>query len=75
MSVKLEFERQFRALSPEVLFEGPYINVPGYSWDNSNDGERFLLIENVEHQSEPITELVVVSNFFDLLREQVPVDN
>jgi hypothetical protein len=75
LSVKLEFEPEFQASSPEVLFEGPYINVGGYSWDISNDGERFLLIENVEHQSEPVTELVIVSNFFDMLREKVPVGN
>ena len=75
LSVNLEFEPEFKHRSPEVLFEGPYANVPGYSWDISNDGERFLLIENVEHQSEPVTELVIVSNFFDMLREKVPVDN
>jgi serine/threonine-protein kinase len=75
LSVDVEFEPEFRASSPEVLFEGPYINLMGYSWDISNDGERFLLIENVEHQSEPVTELVIVSNFFDMLREKVPTDN
>ncbi len=59
--------------SPEVLFEGPYINIPGYSWDISPDGDRFLLVENPA-QNEPLTKLVVITKFFDEIRRRLPVD-
>ena len=59
--------------SPNVLFEGPYINIPGYSWDISPDGDRFLLVENPA-QNEPLTKLVVITNFFDEIQRRLPVD-
>jgi Tol biopolymer transport system component len=72
--VDVETEPSFKAGNPRLLFEGSYINVPGYSWDMSPDGERFLLIENPEH-TKVRTELVVITNFFELLRQKVPVKN
>ena len=59
--------------SPVVLFEGPFINIPGYSWDISPDGDRFLLVENPA-QNEPLTKLVVITNFFDEIQRRLPVD-
>ena len=59
--------------APRVLFEGPFINILGYSWDISPDGDRFLLVENPA-QDKPQTRLVVITNFFDEIRRRVPVD-
>ena len=56
-----------------VVLSGPFINVAGYSWDLSPDGQRFLVIENPEASS-PLTELVVISNFFDEVRRRIPTD-
>ena len=55
---------EFDAGTPRVLFDGPYVNVPGWSYDVSPDGERFLVIEN-EDLEKSNSELVVITNFFD----------
>ncbi len=70
-AVDVAIEPEFRCSAPRVLFEGPYINVRGYSWDMSPDGERFLVIEGAE-QEKTLTELIVLTNFFDELRRRVP---
>ena len=54
-----------------TVLSGPYINVPGYSWDGSRDGKRFLVLEN-EEASKPLTELVVIHDFFDEVERLVP---
>ena len=64
--VDVTYEPELRCSDPRVLFEGPYINVLGYSWDMSADGERFLVIEGPE-QGTAVTELVALTNFFDKL--------
>jgi eukaryotic-like serine/threonine-protein kinase len=63
---KLEFSM------PRELFNGPYINVPGLSWDISPDGERFLLLQNPA-QTKPVTQLTVITNFLDELKRRLPV--
>jgi hypothetical protein len=50
-----------------VLFDGPFVNIPGWSYDVSPDGKRFLVVEN-EELDKPTTELAVITNFFDHLR-------
>ena len=64
--VDVTYEPEFHCGEPRLLFEGPYINVLGYSWDMSADGERFLVIEGPE-QGTAATELVALTNFFDKL--------
>jgi hypothetical protein len=61
-------------LGPErVLFEGPYLNVGGYSWDvaRHGNGQRFLLIEN-PNTSYALTRLEGMTNFFTWLQEKIP---
>jgi len=53
--------------TPRVLFDGPYVNLYGWSYDVSPDGERFLVVEN-EELGETTTELIVITNFFDHVR-------
>ncbi len=65
-------EPQLRLGTPTLVLKGPYINVWGYSWELSSDGEQFLVLEN-PYLDRPITELVVITNFFDELKRRVPV--
>ncbi|MEE8538534.1 MAG: hypothetical protein V3S54_01865 [Woeseiaceae bacterium] len=64
---------KFRAGSPRVLFDGPFVNLFGWSYDVSPDGKRFLFIEN-EELEKASTELNVITNFFDYLRRRVPIN-
>jgi serine/threonine-protein kinase len=69
VDVKLQPKPEFSV--PRVLFEGSYINVPGYSWDISPDGERFLLLED-QAVNKPVTQLVVITNFLEDLKRRLP---
>jgi serine/threonine-protein kinase len=60
----------FRVGRPRLLFEGPYISVPGFSWALAPDGERFLVLENPE-QFRARRELTVVTRFFDEVRRRI----
>jgi len=59
----------FTAAPPKLLFEGPYVNVPGMSYDVAPDG-RFALLQGPPET--PVTRLNVVLNWFDELRRLVP---
>jgi serine/threonine-protein kinase len=59
----------FRVGKPRLLFEGPYISAPGFSWALGPDGERFLVLENPE-QFRARRELTVVTHFFDEIRRR-----
>jgi Tol biopolymer transport system component len=60
MSVKVTTDPEFVADPPRLLFEGPYLNVPGFSYDISADGERFLVLKGDEQP--PVDALRVVVN-------------
>jgi serine/threonine-protein kinase len=68
MSVAVTLEPQFTAEKPRLLFEGPYVNIGGRSYDVTPDGQRFLLLEPL--QREPVTHLNVVLNWFEELRRK-----
>ena len=44
MVVSISTEPEFKPGTPQVLFEGPYKNVPGLSYDVVPDGQRFLVL-------------------------------
>jgi Tol biopolymer transport system component len=72
MAVDIEAQPEFRAEAPQAMFEGPYLNIPGVSYDVASDG-RFIMIE--EHQKQtPTTELNVVFNWFEELKARVPTN-
>jgi hypothetical protein len=70
MKVRINVEPYLTADIPELLFEGPYLNiVGGRTYDVSSDGQRFLMIK----ESTPrVTDLVVVLDWFEELERQVP---
>jgi len=52
---------------PRLLFEGPYINLPGYSYDVSPEGLRFLVVKGPEQELE-VGQLQVITNFYEKLK-------
>jgi serine/threonine-protein kinase len=70
MAVPVQTAPEFTAGAARQLFEGPYLNIPGVSYDVAPDG-RFLLIQPAEPEAEP-TQINVVLNWFDELRRRAP---
>ena len=59
---------------PHLLFE-----QQGYAawcavrdWDISPDGKRFRMVKLEERRPEPVTELILVQNWFEELKHLVP---
>ena len=70
MVVSISTEPQFTSGMPQVLFEGPFNNVSGISYDVAPDGQRFLVLKP-EHDDSQVRELRVVANWFDELHRLV----
>jgi serine/threonine-protein kinase len=70
MVVSISTEPEFAAGPPQELFEGPYNNVSGVSYDVAPDG-RFLVLKP-EYDDSEVRELHVVTNWFEELKRLVP---
>jgi hypothetical protein len=74
MAVEITTQPSFAAGKPRVLFEGKYLpavfTVPNY--DVSPDGQRFLMIKPVEQKQAGPTQINVVLNWFEELKQKVP---
>ncbi len=73
MVVSISTKPEFEAGTPEVVFEGPYVNVTGLSYDVAPDGQRFLVLKP-EYDDSQVRELHVVTNWFEELKRLVPVE-
>ena len=51
MVVRVETEPTFKAGSPELLFTGSYSVAAGRNYDIDPDGQRFLMLKEVEEQA------------------------
>jgi serine/threonine-protein kinase len=71
MEVPTTMEPTFSTLTPTLLFSGSYVNVPGYSYDISPDGQRFLLFKPVSN-ARTATRLKVVKNWFEEVNRLAP---
>jgi Tol biopolymer transport system component len=75
MAVDIETESGFSAGNPRMLFEGRYLptaaSFPFY--DVSPDGRHFLMLKPVESQAAAPTHINIVLNWFDELKQKVPV--
>jgi Tol biopolymer transport system component len=73
MAVDITTQPAFSAGKPKMLFEGPYIPPsPTFSYyDVSADGQRFLMLKPVQ-QAQATTQIVVVQNWFEELKQKVP---
>ena len=74
MAVEVNAKSGFSAGRPRMLFEGPYLptgaSFPYY--DVSPDGQRFLMLKPVESQASAPTQINVVLNWFEELKQKVP---
>jgi len=59
-----------RFAAPQLVFEGPKIDIPGRGHDISLDGERILLVLGPPEDS--VAYLNVVTNWFEELRRLAP---
>jgi dipeptidyl aminopeptidase/acylaminoacyl peptidase len=79
MGVAIETESEFKAGKPEVLFRGKIFNSTQndpHTWDISPDGNRFLMMKEFgaeEHTIEAPRKIIVVTNWFEELKERVPL--
>ena len=60
---------------PRFLFEKPGYGrfYPIRSWDLSLDGQRFLMVRFEKRKPTPVTEMILVQNWFEDLKRLVPV--
>ena len=74
IAVSIETDPNFVAGNPEMLFEAAYFLGPGgRTYDVAPDGERFLMIQQIESASNS-QQIVVVQNWFEELKRLVPVE-
>jgi eukaryotic-like serine/threonine-protein kinase len=74
MAVEIATQPAFAAGKPRKLFEGRYESTAGgprTDFDVSPDGQRFLMVRTNEQESAP-TQINVVLNWFEELKQKVP---
>jgi Tol biopolymer transport system component len=72
MAVDVTLSPAFAAGIPHVLFEGSYEpGSPQRHYDVSRDG-RFLMLQTQETPTPPITQMVLVLNWFEELKRLAP---
>ncbi len=74
MAVDIVTQPGFAAGKPKVLFEGHYQPSPGSTpnYDVSPDGQRFLMLKPSESAQAAPTQINVVQNWFEELKQKVP---
>jgi eukaryotic-like serine/threonine-protein kinase len=74
MAVDIATRPGFAAGKPSTLFEGQYqpspVTAPNY--DVSPDGQRFLMLKPSEQEKAAPTQINVVLNWFEELKQKVP---
>jgi eukaryotic-like serine/threonine-protein kinase len=75
MAVDIATQSGFAAGKPRMLFEGKYEKapVPVANYDVSPDGQRFLMLKPSEQEQAAPTQINVVLNWFEELKQKVPV--
>jgi Tol biopolymer transport system component len=74
MAVDIATQPSFAAGKPRMLFEGPYDPppVPIANYDVSPDGQRFLMLKSTEQAQSAPTQINLVLNWFEELKQKVP---
>ncbi len=74
IAVDIATQPGFAAGKPRMLFEGPYEPAPitNPNYDVSPDGQRFLMLKPVEQAQAAPTQINVVLNWFEELKQKVP---
>jgi hypothetical protein len=79
MAVPVSTTPTFSAGTPHLLFEGPFrTDGPSRSYDVTPDGQRFLMVQEVQRPPARMSQMVLVQivmlqNFADELRRRVQV--
>jgi serine/threonine-protein kinase len=75
MAVDITTQPSFAAGKPRMLFEGQYLPTPATfsNYDVSPDGQRFLMLKPAEQAQAAPTQIVVVQNWFEELKQKVPI--
>jgi serine/threonine protein kinase/Tol biopolymer transport system component len=75
MAVDIATQPNFASGKPRMLFEGPYLPTPGTfpNYGVSPDGQRFLMLKPTEQAQAAPTQINVVQNWFEELKQKVPV--
>jgi serine/threonine-protein kinase len=74
MAVEVATQPAFSAGKPRMLFErqyAPSATATSRNYDVSPDGQRFLMVKTLE-QEPPISQINVVLNWFEELKQKVP---
>jgi len=74
MAVDIATQPGFTAGKPRMLFEGPYLPTPATfpNYDVSPDGQRLLMLKPIEQAQAAPTQINVVLNWFEELKQKVP---
>ena len=69
-------ESTFRAGTPRLLFEGRYDERPRprANYEITPDGQQFVMIKESEEQEEAPTQITVVLNWCEELKERAPTN-
>ena len=72
--VDVRTDTGFTPGKPRLLFEKPgYAHAhPHSGWDISLDGRRFLMVKEEEMKPQPVTEMILVQNWFEELKRICP---
>ena len=72
--VEIQTEKGFSAGKPHLLLEprGFGSTKPAGNWDIWPDGRGFLAVKPGEPQSQPVTEMILIQNWFEELKRLVP---
>ena len=71
--VDIRTEGGFSSSKPRLLFEQPFMNSdPIRSWDLWPDGQGFLMGKGEEQEPQPVTEMILIQNWFEELKRLVP---
>ncbi len=74
--VDVQTDGGFSTSKPRLLFEKPGYHhdiLPIRDYDLSLDGQRFLIVKLEQRKPMPITEMILVQNWFEELKQRVPV--
>jgi serine/threonine-protein kinase len=69
MKVAIKLGSKVVVGKPEALFEGPFVNVPGYSYDVGPGARKFLVL--LEAGAGSASEIRIVLNWFDELKSRM----
>ena len=74
MAVDIATKSSFVAGKPRILFEGQYVPTPvtAPNYDVTPDGQRFLMLKSTEQVQAAPTQINVVLNWFEELKQKVP---